>query len=178
LSNPTTQKKPVRPTNPRDKIAFAIATGAGAGLLPVAPGTFGAAEGVLLYLSALSLSRTLSSTLALQLMLLIALSCVVLVVAVWSANSTCRFLSLKDPGAIVIDEVIGQMIALIPLVYAQSIKGMLIGFMLFRLFDIFKPFPIRRLEGFAGGVGVVADDLLAGIYAAAVLSVAIGLDVI
>ena len=154
---------------PLDRVAYAVATGAGAGFLPVAPGTFGAAEGVLLYLAAASLANALSIPQGGQLALMVVVSGVVLPIAVWSANRACRLLDLKDPGQIVIDEVIGQLIALIPLASGLSLTRILIGFLLFRLFDIFKPYPIRRLEQLPGGAGVVADDVLAGVYSALLL---------
>ena len=152
-----------------DRIASAIATGLGAGLMPFAPGTFGAFEGLLLFLCLYSiLSRSLLSDLSILVIFVIA-NLLVFIAGVWASGATCRITGKSDPGSIVIDEVSGQLIALLPLSLGPNIRGLIVGFVLFRLFDIFKPFPIRRLERLHGGFGVMADDALAGIYAAAVL---------
>ena len=89
--------------------------------------------------------------------------------AVWAATGTARALSAKDPQIVVIDEVIGQWIALAgaPLFNWKSCLG---AFVLFRLFDIWKPAPVRQLENLPEGLGIVADDAMAGIYAALVLA--------
>jgi phosphatidylglycerophosphatase A len=117
-------------------------------------------------------------------------------VGVWSAGKAAAFLGVQDPQHVVIDEVAGQHIALIlPLIpiavpnlaahmdfstYAifsalslLNWKYLLTGFILFRVFDIWKPYPIRRLEKLRGGWGIMADDWLAGVYAAILLKVAI-----
>jgi Phosphatidylglycerophosphatase A and related proteins len=117
-------------------------------------------------------------------------------VGVWSAGKAAAFLGVEDPQHVVIDEVAGQHIALIlPLIpiavpnlaahmdfstYAifsalslLNWKYLLAGFILFRVFDIWKPYPIRRLEKLRGGWGIMADDWLAGVYAAILLKVAI-----
>jgi phosphatidylglycerophosphatase A len=117
-------------------------------------------------------------------------------VGVWSAGKTATFAQVKDPQYVVIDEVAGQHITLIlPLIplamphlsahidfstyaiYAAlsllNWKYLLAGFVLFRLFDIWKPFPVRNLEKLPGGWGVMADDWLAGVYAAILLKVAL-----
>jgi phosphatidylglycerophosphatase A len=84
-------------------------------------------------------------------------------VSVWAADVSCRILARNDPSLVVVDEVAGFLLALflVPLTFGQ----ICIGFFLFRLFDVLKPFPIRNLENLRGGLGVVADDLLAGVYA-------------
>ena len=88
---------------------------------------------------------------------------------IWAASCTERILRLKDPGKVVVDEVAGQMIALLPLslVAVSAPKTtIMVSFTLFRLFDIFKPYPARRFERLRSGLGIMADDLVAGIYAA------------
>jgi phosphatidylglycerophosphatase A len=82
---------------------------------------------------------------------------------------------LKDPGKVVVDEVAGQMIALLPLsLFAVSSKAwIIISFILFRLFDIFKPYPARRLEALPSGQGIMMDDLVAGAYAAVIVALLI-----
>jgi phosphatidylglycerophosphatase A len=155
-------------TTPKlDRFAYALATGLGAGFVPVAPGTAGALEGVALFFAihALHLEQTVS------LLVLAITNVVVFAVGVWASNRACAIAGLEDPRIVVIDEVSGQLIALTPLALLPSFSmtGVIIGFLLFRLFDILKPYPIRKLERLHGGLGVMADDALAGIYAAVLL---------
>lgn len=146
-----------------NRFAYALATGAGAGFAPVAPGTAGALEGVAVYLAIhmLHLGQTHS------LFVLVIVNIGLFAVGVWASNRTCEITGLKDPRLVVIDEVSGQLITLTPLALLPSfsIVGVVIGFFLFRLFDILKPYPIRKLEQLHGGLGVMADDALAGVYA-------------
>lgn len=148
-------------------MAYAIATGLGAGFVPLAPGTVGALEGVAIYLGI----RTLQLGESPSLLALIIINLVLFAAGVWASNRTCEITGLGDPSSIVIDEVSGQLITLTPLVFlsSSSIGAVVIGFVLFRLFDIFKPYPIRRLEKLPGGLGVMSDDALAGVYAAVLL---------
>ena len=148
-----------------DRIACFLATGAGAGHAPIAPGTFGAAEGVILFLAAAALPLTPREFL----ILLSALNVLVFVVGVWASSRACKVFCLEDPGQVVIDEVSGQLIALTPLALAPSAAGAVVAFLLFRVFDIFKPYPIRKLEYLRAGFGVMMDDMLAGVYAAALV---------
>ena len=151
-----------------DRIAYWLGTGFGAGLVPIAPGTIGALEGVAIYigLALLHLDKNVF------LFLIIAIDVVLFALGVWASNRTCALTRLKDPSLLVIDEVNGQMIALTGLAFfpSLSILPLVIGFLLFRIFDIFKPYPIRKLERLNAGLGVMADDALAGIYAAILLS--------
>jgi phosphatidylglycerophosphatase A len=91
--------------------------------------------------------------------------------AVWAATRTARALQRKDPGVVVVDEVLGQWIALAG-AHPLGWKAYLAAFVLFRLFDIWKPPPVRQLEALPEGLGIVSDDIMAGIYAALVLYVA------
>jgi phosphatidylglycerophosphatase A len=93
---------------------------------------------------------------------------------VWASNRACKISGLKDPGEIVIDEVSGQLIGIAPLALAPSIAGAVLAFLLFRMFDIFKPYPIGRLERLPSGLGVMSDDALAGVYTAALVWLALG----
>ena len=149
------------------RFAFALATGLGAGFTPIAPGTMGAVEGVAIFLAISALNFGQSS----RALVFLTLNVVLFVVGVWASNKACARTRLEDPRLIVIDEVSGQLIALTPLAFWASIPvvAVVIGFLLFRLFDIFKPYPIRRLETLPGGLGVMADDALAGVYAAALI---------
>jgi phosphatidylglycerophosphatase A len=156
-----------RSTRPLDSTAYALAIGLGAGLMPIAPGTVGSLEGVVILLAVLALHLAPS----VSLLVLVILNVIVFAVGVWASTRTCEITGLKDPGIVVIDEVSGQLIALTPLALwpSFSVAAVVAGFILFRLFDIFKPYPIRKLEHLHAGLGVMADDVLAGIYAAVLL---------
>jgi len=91
--------------------------------------------------------------------------------AIWAADATARQLGKEDPGLVVIDEVLGQWLTAAAMVHANW-QSYVLAFALFRIFDITKPWPIRKLEKLHGGFGIVADDLLAGIYGAVVMWVA------
>jgi phosphatidylglycerophosphatase A len=137
-----------------------LATWFGCGLVPVAPGTVGSLAAVLL---AIPFARTSPWYLLLAALILTP-------AAIWSADVTARQLSRKDPGLIVIDEVVGQWITLSGAAHLNW-RSLILGFLLFRLFDVWKPFPARRLEALPGGLGIVADDMMAGVYGMAVLLV-------
>jgi phosphatidylglycerophosphatase A len=144
-----------------DYLAIAVATGGGAGFMPKAPGTAGALVGVLVYLgmqAAGAGAYFLHAILA------------VLFVGTLAAHRVENFWG-HDSQRIVVDEVVGQMIAYGLAGKTQlSTVSIVAGCALFRVFDITKPFPVRRLEGLPGGVGVMADDVGAGIYALASLT--------
>jgi phosphatidylglycerophosphatase A len=130
---------------------------AGAGRAPVAPGTFGSAVAALL-LALIPFSRP-----GLALFFV-----AVTVGGTWAAHRAERLLGEKDPGAIVIDEVAGMTLAVLPFPLTPAVLG--VGFLLFRLFDIVKPFPARASQRLPGGAGVMLDDLVAGLYALGVLA--------
>lgn len=156
-----------------DVIAVIIATGFGAGFAPFAPGTFGSLVGTVIFYLLMMAFR--SEPLMLQ-SSVIAASLISAVVGIWASARAEKIFAKKDAQQIVIDEVCGQLITFIFI--AQFLVKIgnqwrwvtLAGLVLFRCFDIFKPYPIRRLEKLGSGVGVMADDILAGIYAAIVLS--------
>ncbi|MDO8730569.1 MAG: phosphatidylglycerophosphatase A [Candidatus Omnitrophota bacterium] len=131
-------------------IAKVIATVGGIGRVPRLPGTVASVVGV-------GLAWWLSPHPAMQ----IAGCLAVTALGFWSAGPASRAMGVKDPPAVVIDEVAGMMISLVLL--PATWKIYLAGFLLFRFLDIFKPGPIRRLECLPGGVGIMADDLLAGV---------------
>ncbi len=94
---------------------------------------------------------------------------VVTAVGTWAAQRAERCIGGKDPGSIVIDEVAGMTLSVIALPLTPSVLGA--AFLLFRLFDVWKPFPARDSQRIGGGVGVMLDDLIAGLYALVVLVV-------
>jgi phosphatidylglycerophosphatase A len=169
MSQPKT--KPEKDLRPLDHFGYWIATGFGAGHMPTAPGTFGAAEGVVLFfiLSAL-FNQWLRLAPQWSLALFIVVNVALYAVGVWASNCAIVATGLKDPSVAVIDEVSGQLIAMTPLIIfpspVSSLAGIAISFVLFRAFDIFKPYPINKLERLPGGFGVMSDDVLAGVYAA------------
>ncbi|MBZ0249294.1 MAG: phosphatidylglycerophosphatase A [Burkholderiales bacterium] len=143
--------------------AHFIALGFGAGLAPVAPGTFGTLAGLAIYwLLALALPPLAIAFLAIPLFF----------VGVWACGVAGRNLGVPDHGAFVWDEIV----AFLPLaaLASASLVLQLVAFALFRLFDVWKPFPIRQFEArVKGGFGVMLDDLLAACYAYLVLAVAV-----
>jgi phosphatidylglycerophosphatase A len=136
-----------------------VATVAGAGYTPLAPGTAGSAVAlVILWLVPFSRAGLLVFFL------------VVTVAGIWAAHVAERKLGGKDPGEIVIDEVAGMTLSV--LVLPLTAPVLLAGFVLFRVFDVVKPFPAGRSQRLPGGLGIMTDDLVAGLYALAVLLLA------
>ncbi len=166
-----------------DYIALAIAT-CGVGYLPIAPGTIGSLVGVGLFLAVWgALNQILEAKAARsgvnllyapQLAAILLLIFIVSMAGIWAATRAEKITQKKDPSIVVIDEVAGQMIALLsgPF-WIQTWWSIASAFILFRLFDIWKPYPIRRLEALESGLGIMADDLLAGVYALIVNSLLI-----
>jgi phosphatidylglycerophosphatase A len=180
--NPTTDTG-----QPKPHIALVLATGFGLGYLPKAPGTFGSLLGSFLALGtfALLLDFRAMNPFAMQALpvssvsfFLVegALAIFVSLVGLWAGGRVALYLQKKDPQVVVIDEVSGQLIAYLGLAttatFALNWKYLLAGFILFRAFDIWKPFPARLAESFPGGIGIMADDWVAGLYAALVLALA------
>ena len=154
-----TKNEPVRTV---DWIAICIATAGGAGFAPKAPGTAGALVGVAMYLL---LERAGAGAYYPHVIIF------AFIVGIW-ASSRVEHLWGHDAQRIVIDEVVGQMITFGMAAgrYSLSALYVVLGFGLFRLFDIAQPFPIRHLERFKGGLGVILDDVGAGVYALIVLT--------
>jgi phosphatidylglycerophosphatase A len=145
--------------------AWTVATFFGAGLGKPGPGTWGSAAAVLLWAAAAWGLHPSPNVLLLMLCCGIALS---LLLGVPAASIVARESGKKDPGFVVIDEVAGQWITL--LLCPVNWRDAVIAFVLFRLFDITKPFPIRRIEQLPAGWGIVFDDVGAGLYAWGVAS--------
>jgi len=139
-------------------LAIFIASGAGVGYFPFAPGTAGAAVGLLL----VWICRPFS------VFVLIFMSLALLVIGVWAAGETCVILKKKDASQVVIDEIVGMSVTMIGI--PMTPYWLLVGFLLFRLFDIVKPSPAKYFdEKVSGGFGVMMDDVVAGIYGNIVL---------
>ena len=136
------------------RVAVFIATVGYCGYFPFAPGTVGSAAGLVFYLLV-----WWTGSPVVEVGLIVAL----FAAGVWAGTTAERYFGGVDPGPIVIDEVVGMLITLafIPV----SWSGALAGFFLFRLFDVVKPFPARKLEELHGGLGVMADDAMAAVYA-------------
>lgn len=145
---------------PRTLWAWAIATFFGAGFLKPGPGTYGSVATVLLWLAAASLLH--HNMLHLLIATLIGLA-IATAFGIPAASRVARESQRKDPGFVVIDEVAGQLVALIGLI--PDWPHAVLALLLFRFFDILKPPPIRRLEALREGTGIIVDDLGAGIYA-------------
>lgn len=135
------------------RLGVFIATCAHVGYAPVAPGTFGSAVGLVVYYL---LRRQASTAVELGAIALI------LVVGLWSATEAEHHFGGIDPGPVVIDEVIGMLITLA--LHPVNVAGAIVGFFIFRVLDVVKPWPARRLELLPGGFGVVLDDVMAGVY--------------
>jgi phosphatidylglycerophosphatase A len=173
-------------TTPRKKprVALAIATALGVGYIPKAPGTFGSIVGAGITVLAFHLSGRLMSLPSFRnqrpptMAFLVLPSIVLILVAaagVWSASRVAAHSGIEDPQYVVIDEVSGQHLTLLLGGGLQALlnwKYLVLGFILFRVFDIWKPFPVRQAERLPGGWGIMADDWVAAIYAALGLWVA------
>lgn len=157
-----------------DRTAYLIAAGAGAGFAPIAPGTFGSMEGVIIYFAITALPFEPKT----QIVFLLVTALLLFAVGVWASSRACKITGHKDPGVIVIDEVTGQLIGIAPLALAPSVAGAVLAFLLFRFFDIFKPYPIYKLERLPSGLGVMSDDALAGLYTAVLIWLALLLGLI
>lgn len=170
----------------KDYLALAIAT-CGVGYLPLAPGTWGSLVGIGVYILVrgvlmkvffdlgpqyrVNLLDVGYGVIALELVVILAIA----LAGIWAATRTEELSGRKDPGKVVIDEVVGQFIALIPVPFVLGTAwwAAILAFILFRFFDIVKPYPARNFESLHGGLGIMADDVVAGVYAAMVVAVAV-----
>lgn len=161
-----------------------IVTTFGVGYLPLAPGTWGSMVGVGIYLAVAGTVATVSLGFKIHIsglgwepysswvhaVILIAFLLFTLL-GVWAAGRATELLGNSDPSQAVVDEIIGQLIVFLFVPFGIGWPMILAGFLLFRLFDIWKPYPIDYLQVLPGGIGVCADDILAGVYAGVCLSV-------
>ena len=133
-------------------VALAVATAFGIGYTPIASGTFGSAAGLVLWLALSSAPVIQAATIGL-----------LFGIGAWTAGIAERHFEATDPAPVVIDEVMGMLITLFmnPVGWAGAVAA----FVLFRIFDVIKPYPADRLERLPGGLGVMADDAMAAVYA-------------
>lgn len=171
-----------KPAGIVDYVALALTTW-GVGYLPLMPGTFGSMVGVAIYFGVVAFDAAAGAKLlttgytgdqitaiiwASNSMLLIAF----IIVGIWAAGRSIAILGNTDPNEAVVDEVLGTLTTLLFIPQGASWIFVLVGFALFRLFDIWKPYPIDSLQDLPAGVGVCADDIVAGVYAGMCLSIA------
>jgi len=168
-----------KPSGVIDYLALAVTT-FGVGYIPGAPGTYGSIIGVGIYLSVESflnylqrldpkfypdlLAPTTSAVIAIS----IAVFCLV---GIWASRRSIPLLGNDDPPQAVVDEVMGQLITFLFVGFGLGWPFILAGFLLFRLFDIWKPYPIDDLQSLTGGLGICADDIVAGVYAGICLAI-------
>lgn len=137
------------------RLAVFIATVGYCGYFPFAPGTVGSAAGLVFYALVWWIASPLFET-----MFIVGL----FAAGVWAGTTAERYFGGVDPGPIVMDEVVGMLITL-AFIPGLGWSGVLAGFLLFRVFDVVKPFPAGRFERLHGGLGVMADDAMAAVYA-------------
>ena len=165
---------------PLDYFALAVTT-FGVGYLPLMPGTYGSIVGVGIYLlirqlevgGEMYLARLNWQTAqinAWQHVINLIVFLLFCLLGIWAANRATQLFRNKDPQQAVVDEIIGQLIVFLFVPFAVGWQFVLAGFLLFRLFDIWKPYPIDSLQNLPAGIGVCADDILAGVYAGTCLA--------
>lgn len=147
------------------QLARLIATWFGCGYFPKGPGTVGS-------LGALVVAVPVAAATGWTHAPIFILGFGAMIPAIWAADRMARDTGSKDPQTVVVDEVVGQWIALAGAPDLHEWECWLAAFVLFRVFDIFKPPPVRALEKIPGGAGIVLDDVMAGVYAALVLALA------
>ena len=150
-------------------IARVIATWFYCGLVPVAPGTAGS-------IAAIAIAWVLNRYWGVPALAIAGLGVLLAIPGIWAAGVTAKASGSKDPQIVVVDEVVGQWITLggasalnWTAAGALNWKAWLLALVLFRVFDVWKPPPVRQLERLPGGLGIVADDAMAGVYSALVL---------
>ena len=142
-----------------------IATGCGVGFFPYGPGTMGALFAIVVWYL-LSLLVSMPSLIGITLALVVLFT----FLGAWSATVSERYWG-EDPSRVVIDEVVGQWIVLLAIPFDFQLWHVIVALALFRFFDIVKPLGVRKMENFKGGWGIMADDILAGVYGFIVLQI-------
>jgi phosphatidylglycerophosphatase A len=146
----------------KNRLAMLVASALYIGFIPGAPGTYASVTTTLVFALICHFSRPLPE-------LHLSAVCLISLIGVLASSRASTVTGTEDPSFIVIDEVAGQLTAFLFL--APNAYNLVLGTVAFRLFDIWKPFPIRKLESLGGGTGIMADDLLAGIYANLLLQI-------
>ena len=162
-------------------LSLFFATAGGAGYLPAVPGTWGSLVGAAFYVAVIfalnlfvlgffpgtALGFQIDNALAGKLLLVpVALTVLIALLGAYAATRVAKFTGKKDPQIVVIDEVSGQFLTYLLALAPLNWKYLLLGFILFRGFDVWKPFPARQAESLSGGWGIMADDWVAGVYVA------------
>ena len=174
-------KEKIKKKTPMDYFSLAVTT-FGIGYLPIAPGTFGSIVGVLIYLGVAWAEENIgvglfkrgwglaqiSAWISVVNLVTLVLFCLL---GIWACNRAVKIFQDKDPQKAVVDEVMGQLLVFLFVPFGINFYFVLAGFLLFRLFDIWKPYPIDSLQGLPAGIGVCADDLVAGVYGGICLSI-------
>lgn len=177
-----------KPSGIVDYMALTLTTW-GVGYLPLMPGTYGSMVGVAIYFGVVwfdvfvGLRFFTEGYSPVQVTALIwasnsILLVILIIVGIWASGRAIHLLGNLDPSEAVVDEVMGQLVTLLFIPQGAGWGFVLAGFALFRLFDIWKPYPIDSLQSLPGGVGVCADDLVAGVYAGMCLSVAYAITIL
>jgi len=135
-------------------LALFFATVGKVGYTPIAPGTFGSAIGVALYLG--------MSYLKFDAPMQVVVTLLIVAGGVWAAGEAARAFQQEDPSQVVVDEVAGQMVTLV--LTGAALTGSVIGFFIFRALDIIKPWPAGKIERMHGGIGIVGDDVMVAVY--------------
>ena len=177
--NMKTKVEKRKPAGALDYISLALTT-FGVGYIPGAPGTYGSMIAIAFYailsssFAAFRYSATPTSSepvvASIHAVILVALL-IFMLLGMWAASRSVELLGNSDASEAVVDEVMGQLVVFLFIPFTSSWLLIGAGFLLFRLFDIWKPYPIDDLQSLSGGIGVCADDLLAGVYAGVCLSV-------
>jgi phosphatidylglycerophosphatase A len=156
------------------RFALFVATAGGLGYLPKAPGTWGSLAGVFIFalIEAPLDHRGIGERIGWATLAAAPIAMAIAAVGVWGSNRAAQYGGKKDPQFVVIDEVSGQHLTYLLALAPVNWKYLLLGFILFRFFDIWKPFPARQAESLPGGWGIMADDWIAGVYAATGLWIA------
>jgi phosphatidylglycerophosphatase A len=144
-----------------NRLALALATWFGCGYFPWGPGTVGS-------LAAVGIAALLHNYTHLGRSLLAIFIVLLLPPAIWASTRAARLARREDPGFVVVDEVLGQWVTLMGAT-VRDWRTLVVAFVLFRIFDIWKPWPIRRFETLPDGLGIIADDLAAGVFGAVIL---------
>lgn len=149
------------------KFILFLATGFGSGYSPIMPGTMGTIVAVILFLFA-----------SMNIFVFYAALLLLLIISVPLSGAAEKIIGKKDPGSVVIDEIVGYFVAMVglPIAWGHTFgnyKYIILGFVIFRIFDIAKPWPIKQLQVLKGGWGIVIDDVVAGIFTRIILQLII-----